>query len=59
MIDNRKIFSAEQAMEILNRRANTFNVVTHGRILGSIGEEIVRLALVFFTVPPKENHHPR
>ncbi|MBO1351958.1 MAG: hypothetical protein EBE86_033395 [Hormoscilla sp. GUM202] len=54
MSDNRKLCSAEQMMEILNRRASTFNVVTHGRILGPMTEEIVRQALDLV-----QERHPR
>lgn len=54
MIDNRKLCAAEQAMEILNRRANSFHVVTIGRILGPLSEEIVRLALDCI-----QDRHPR
>jgi len=54
VIDNRKLCSAEQAMEILNRRASTFNVVTYGRIIGPLSAEIVRQALDIV-----QHRHPR
>jgi NRPS condensation-like uncharacterized protein len=45
MINTRKLVSIEQAMEILNRRAGSYNVVTISRIKGPLSEEIIRQAL--------------
>ena len=45
MTDNRKLASSEQAMEILNCRATSFQVVTISRITGQLSEEILRQAL--------------
>ncbi|WP_138505657.1 phthiocerol/phthiodiolone dimycocerosyl transferase family protein [Nostoc sp. PA-18-2419] len=45
MIDNRKLGRLEQAMEILNSRAKTWNIVTISRINGYIYEETMRQAL--------------
>lgn len=45
MINNRKLVPLEQAMEILNRRAGSYNVVTASRIKGFLSEELVRQAL--------------
>lgn len=45
MIDNRELAPIEQAMEILNRRAGSYNVVTISRIEGFLNEEILRQAL--------------
>lgn len=54
MLDNRKLFPVEQTMEILNRRACSYNVVTISRIKGFLSEEIVRQALDLLQV-----RHPR
>lgn len=53
-MDNRKLSSFEQAMEILNRCGSTANVATIGRISGPLNEETVRLALDCI-----QNRHPR
>ncbi|MDY6805469.1 MAG: condensation domain-containing protein [Cyanobacteriota bacterium] len=53
-MNDRKLCSAEQGMEILNRYSGTFNVATVGRILGLLTEETVRLALDYI-----QNRHPR
>jgi NRPS condensation-like uncharacterized protein len=45
MTNNRQLVPAEQAMEILNRCANSYNVVTISRIKGPFSEEIIRQAL--------------
>ncbi|MBW4675496.1 MAG: alcohol acetyltransferase [Desmonostoc geniculatum HA4340-LM1] len=45
MIYNRKLGRLEQAMEILNSRAKTWNIVTISRINGCIYEETMREAL--------------
>lgn len=45
MINNRKLVDLEQAIEILNRCANSFQVVTIGRLRGSLSAEILRDAL--------------
>ncbi|MFN6536327.1 MAG: phthiocerol/phthiodiolone dimycocerosyl transferase family protein [Nostoc sp. EkiNYC01] len=45
MIYNRKLGRLEQAMEILNSRAKTWNIVTISRINGCIDEETMRQAL--------------
>ncbi|MCL1473645.1 hypothetical protein LAY57_23710 [Argonema antarcticum A004/B2] len=45
MIDNRELAPIEQAMEILNRRAGSYNVVTISRIEGFLNEEILRQVL--------------
>ncbi|HEY9674826.1 MAG TPA: condensation domain-containing protein [Waterburya sp.] len=44
-MNNRKLVPLEQAMEILNRRAGSYNVVTISRIKGPLREEMVRQAL--------------
>lgn len=54
MIANRKLGRVEQAMEMLNRCAKTWNVVTISRIKGPVSEEIVRLALDLI-----QHRHPR
>lgn len=41
----RALTSIEQAMEVLNRRAGSFNVVTTSRVRRSLSEEIVQSAL--------------
>ena len=53
-MDNRKLSSLEQTMEIFNRCGSTANVATIGRISGSLNEETVRLALDYI-----QNRHPR
>ncbi|MBE9006347.1 alcohol acetyltransferase [Fortiea sp. LEGE XX443] len=45
MIDNRKLGCLEQAMEKLNSRAKTWNIVTISRIKGILNEKIMRQAL--------------
>ncbi|MFP4099192.1 phthiocerol/phthiodiolone dimycocerosyl transferase family protein [Coleofasciculus sp.] len=45
MTNNRKLVPVEQAVELLNRRAASYNVVTISRIKGYLGEEILRQAL--------------
>jgi NRPS condensation-like uncharacterized protein len=54
MIANRKLGRVEQAMEILNRCAKTWNIVTISRIKGPLSEEIVRQALDLI-----QSRHPR
>jgi NRPS condensation-like uncharacterized protein len=54
MINNRKLVALEQAMEILNRRAGSYNVVTASRIKGPLSEELVRQALDLV-----QHRHPR
>jgi NRPS condensation-like uncharacterized protein len=54
MIDKRELVPIEQAMEILNRRAGSYNVVTISRIKGPLSEEIVRQALDLV-----QDRHPR
>ena len=44
-MDNRKLVAIEQGLEILNRCASTFNVVTISRVKGPLSEELVRQAL--------------
>ncbi|MDM9385355.1 condensation domain-containing protein [Chlorogloeopsis sp. ULAP01] len=51
---NRKLSAFEQAMEILNRRATTYNIVTICRIKGIFSEEIFRQALEVL-----QARHPR
>lgn len=45
MTNNRELVPIEQAMEILNRRASSYHVVTISCIQGALSEEIVRQAL--------------
>jgi hypothetical protein len=45
MPENRKLSSLEGAMEILNRRAKTSNIVTISRIKGNLQEAVLRQAL--------------
>ena len=45
MTGNRKLAPTEQSMEIINRCAGSFNIVTISRIQGGLKEEIVRQAL--------------
>lgn len=45
MTNNRKLVPVEQAVELLNRRAASYNVVTISRIKGYLREEILRQAL--------------
>lgn len=45
MTNTRKLVPVEQAVELLNRRAASYNVVTISRIKGYLGEEILRQAL--------------
>ncbi|MBW4634914.1 MAG: alcohol acetyltransferase [Iphinoe sp. HA4291-MV1] len=54
MIANRKLGRVEQALEILNRCAKTWNVVTISRIKGPLSEEILRQALDLI-----QHRHPR
>ncbi len=54
MLYDRKLSSYEQAMEILNRRATTYNIVTICRINGIFSKEIVKQALELL-----QARHPR
>lgn len=54
MKGKRKLASSEQSMEILNRCAGSYNVVTISRIHGYLKEEIVRQALDLI-----QTRHPR
>ncbi|MEA5551401.1 condensation domain-containing protein [Anabaena cylindrica UHCC 0172] len=54
MTGNRKLAPNEQSMEILNRCASSFNVVTISRITGDLKEEIVTKALDLI-----QSRHPR
>ncbi|RCJ23966.1 alcohol acetyltransferase [Nostoc sp. ATCC 43529] len=54
MIYNRKLGRLEQAMEILNSRAKTWNIVTISRINGCIDEETMTQALKII-----QCRHPR
>ncbi|MBK1986543.1 alcohol acetyltransferase [Sphaerospermopsis aphanizomenoides BCCUSP55] len=45
MPDNRKLSSLEGAMEILNRRAKTWNIITISRIKGDLQEAVLRPTL--------------
>ncbi len=54
MTDNRKLAPNEQSMEILNRCAGSYNVVTISRIKGNLSKEIVRQALDLI-----QSRHPR
>ncbi len=54
MINNRKLDSNEQSMEILNRCAGSFNVLTISRIKGELSEEILSIALNLV-----QKRHPR
>jgi NRPS condensation-like uncharacterized protein len=54
MINNRKLVALEQAMEILNRSAGSYNVVTASRIKGPLSDELVRQALDLV-----QRRHPR
>ncbi|WP_341531159.1 condensation domain-containing protein [Nostoc sp. UHCC 0302] len=45
MINNRKLSRIEQAMETLNSRATTWNILTISRINGPLSKEMVRQAL--------------
>jgi NRPS condensation-like uncharacterized protein len=45
MIDNRKLGRLEQAMETLNSRAKTWNILTISRIKGPLSEETLRRAI--------------
>ena len=54
MTNNRKLVHLEQAMEILNSRAGSYNVVTVSRIQGPLKEELVRQALDLV-----QSRHPR
>ncbi len=54
MIYNRKLGRLEQAMEILNSRAKTWNIVTISRINGYINEETMTQALEMI-----QCRHPR
>ncbi|QOV21814.1 phthiocerol/phthiodiolone dimycocerosyl transferase family protein [Anabaenopsis elenkinii] len=54
MINNRKLGCLEQAMENLNRRAKTWNIVTISRIKGPLREGIIREALDMI-----QDRHPR
>ena len=54
MIDNRKLCATEQVPEILNRVANSYNIVVSGQIFGLLSEEIVRQGLDLI-----QDHHAR
>jgi len=54
MKNNRELASSEQALEILNRCANSLHVVTASRITGQLTAEILRPALDLL-----QKHHPR
>ncbi|WP_413173817.1 phthiocerol/phthiodiolone dimycocerosyl transferase family protein [Anabaena azotica] len=54
MPDNRKLSSIEGTMEILNRRAKTWNLVTISRIKGNLQEAVLRQALDII-----QYRHPR
>lgn len=54
MIDNRELGCLEQAMEKLNSRAKTWNIVTISRIKGTLNETIIRQALDTI-----QSRHPR
>lgn len=54
MMNNRKLVALEQAMEILNRSAGSYNVVTASRIKGPLSEELLRQALALV-----QRRHPR
>lgn len=54
MTGNRKLAPNEQSMEILNRCAGSFNIVTISRVKGGLKEEIVRQALDLI-----QTRHPR
>lgn len=54
MIDNRKLGYLEQAMENLNSRAKTWNIVTISRIKGPLTEGIIKEALDII-----QHRHPR
>jgi NRPS condensation-like uncharacterized protein len=54
MADNRKLAPNEQSMEILNRCAGSYNVVTISRIKGNLSEEIALQALDLI-----QSRHPR
>ncbi|MGB3642378.1 MAG: condensation domain-containing protein [Rivularia sp. (in: cyanobacteria)] len=45
MLENRQLAAHEQAMEILNNLAATYNVVTIGRIKGILNQKFLRQAL--------------
>lgn len=45
MADNRKLIPLEQVMEVYNRRAGAYNVVTISRIQGHLKQEIIRQSL--------------
>jgi len=53
-LHSRKLTSIEQAMELLNRRASSYYVVTVCYITGPLSEEIVRQALDLI-----QHRHPR
>lgn len=54
MTGNRKLAPNEQSMEILNRCAGSFNIVTISRVKGGLKEEIVKQALDLI-----QTRHPR
>ena len=54
MLYDRKLSPYEQAMETLNRRATTYNIITICRINGILSEEIIRRALELLQI-----RHPR
>jgi len=54
MQDNRKLASSEQALEIMNRCANSLHVVTIGRLIGPLTAEVLRPALDLL-----QKRHPR
>ncbi len=53
-MENRELVAIEQGLEILNRCASTFNVVTISRVKGPLSEEILRQALDLI-----QYRHPR
>lgn len=58
MSNNRELVPIEQSMEILNRRAGSYNVVTISRIKGSLNQEAVRQALDLLQLRhPRLNSH--
>jgi len=54
MTGNRKLAPNEQSMEILNRCAGSYHIVTISRVKGGLKEEIVRQALELI-----QTRHPR
>jgi Condensation domain len=52
-MSERKLSLVEQSMEILNRKAKTWNIVTMSRVRGPLREEVLRQALNF-----SQHRHP-